>query len=206
MEPDGTYSFPPIGYEHEGLCTDPGGIDVRLGNDGKWSTITLRIGNQPQVVYLQASTGSSITTVVGPGWCDNTSTDYACDLRGRVFNPAQSTTWQSIGSYATQPQPYLYDESSSLGFLKTNSKDYGWANFGRDTIKIANDQGPDFRIDHQTIGVINDTTTLLGTLGLSVKSRSFANEERYPSFLSSLHDNGTIPTKCVPKAPTIHHC
>ncbi|CCX07371.1 aspartic peptidase domain-containing protein [Pyronema domesticum] len=166
-----------------------------LGNDGKWSTITLRIGNQPQVVYLQASTGSSITTVVGPGWCDNTSTDYACDLRGRVFNPAQSTTWQSIGSYATQPQPYLYDESSSLGFLKTNSKDYGWANFGRDTIKIANDQGPDFRIDHQTIGVINDTTTLLGTLGLSVKSRSFANEERYPSFLSSLHDNGTIPTK-----------
>jgi hypothetical protein len=163
----------------------------RYGNDGTWSTATLRLGSPSQVVYLLAGTGSSITTTVGSVWCnDEAQSGYSCDQRGRAFTTSESTTWQEIGQWTLGIRDSVLVED----YLLYTTKDLGYGDFGRDTIKILLDQS-DIEMDTQTIAVVNDTTQLLGMLGLGLDARSFSNDEQYPSFMSSLFDNQTIPSR-----------
>lgn len=162
----------------------------RFGNDGKWSTATLRLGTPPQIVYLLAGTSSSITTTVDSIWCNDKSSGYDCDSRGRSFVVSQSTTWKDIGQYELGIRPDL-DEA----FLQYTSKDYDYGDFGRDSVKIGSDDGRNLTMDQQTIAVVNDTTRLVGVLGLGLKSRDFKGEEEYPSYISTLFNSNTIPSR-----------
>jgi hypothetical protein len=162
----------------------------RFGNDGKWSTITVRLGNPVQAVFLLAGTGSSITTAVSSVWCNDPRSGYSCVDRGRQFDTSKSTTWQPIGLYGDLERPQLDEE-----YLKWTSLDLGYGAFGRDTVKIEDSQGRIVTLDNQTIAVVNDTTQLLGSLGLGLKTRSFKSDEAYPSFISVLANQSLIPSR-----------
>ncbi|KAI5805109.1 aspartic peptidase domain-containing protein [Geopyxis carbonaria] len=160
------------------------------GNDGNWSTITLRLGTPAQYVYLLAETSSSITTTVDTLWCNDETSGYSCDERGRAFDIKKSSTWKGIGEYQIDLRPELTDTK----YIST-VMDYGFARFGRDKMKIKLEDNSVLEVNNRVIGVLNETTRLLGSLGLGVDSQSFKNEEAYPSFMSVLYDNGTIPSR-----------
>lgn len=162
----------------------------RYGNDGNWSTITLRLGTPAQYVYLLAETSSSITTTVDTLWCSNSSSGYSCDERGRGFDIMESSTWKGIGEYPLDLRPELTDTK----YLYT-VQDYGYARYGRDKMKIKLEDNSVIQFNNRLIGVLNETTRLIGSLGLGVESTSFKREEAYPSFMSVLYDNGTIPSR-----------
>jgi len=111
-------------------------------------------------------------------------------MRGRAFNPANSTTWRGIGQYELKLRPELLDVN-----MQNSTWDFDYGSFGRDSVKIGNEDGRVLQMDNQTIAVVNDTTQYLGSLGLSLKSRSFLADEQYPSLVSTLFDTGTIPSK-----------
>lgn len=152
----------------------------------------MRIGEPAQIVYLLAGTSSSITTAVGSVWCNDPQSGYDCEVRGRSFDPTQSTTWREKGQWDLGIRPDLVGEQQ---FLESNSKDYNYGDFGLDSLAIADGQHRDIRLTGQVVAVVNDTTQLLGSLGLAVNSRSFRKDEQYPSFVSTLFDSGKIPSK-----------
>ena len=86
----------------------------RFGNDGNWSTLTMRIGEPPQVVYLLAGTSSSITTAVGSVWCNDPQSGYNCQARGRSFDPTESTTWDDKGQWVLGIRSDLVNEQQFL--------------------------------------------------------------------------------------------
>lgn len=163
----------------------------------------MRIGEPAQIVYLLAGTSSSITTAVGSVWCNDLQSGYNCEARGRSFDPTESTTWDDQGQWALGIRSDLVNEQQ---FLQYTSKDYSYGNFGLESLSIANDQHRNLRLPRQVVAVVNDTTQLLGSLGLAINSRSFRKDEKYASFVSTLFDSGKIPSKSVFRLPGCFRC
>lgn len=145
------------------------------------------------MVYLLGGTSSSITTAVGSTWCNDPRSGYDCNQRGRGFDTSASKTWHEIGQWTLGIRDGVLIEP----YLQWTTKDLGYGEFGRDSIKILLDQSDkrNITLATQTIATVNDTTQLLGTFGLGLNTRSFSNDERYPSFMSTLFDSGMIPSR-----------
>ncbi|TGZ80837.1 acid protease [Ascodesmis nigricans] len=163
---------------------------TRFGNDGTWSTLTARIGSPPQPVFVLAGTSTAVTTVAGFQWCDNTTlSGYTCADRGRAFDKSKSTTWEGIGHYTLNIRPELTKGQEVYGVT-----DYGYGEYGRDSLKFV-DGEKEVMLDDQVVAVVNDSTILLGSLGLGVETRSFSNEESYEGLLVALYKSGVVPSR-----------
>lgn len=164
----------------------------RLGNDGNWSTATIRIGTPAQYAYVLISTTISETWVAGSAWCSDSASGYSCEERGNAVDTAASSTWEEFGQYSLGYRPELTDQRDQYSV-----KDMGYGDYGLDVLKFktTGSNPGEYSFDRQIIGVINDTTHLVGMMGLNVASRSFINETTYPSLMSTLYDNGTIPSR-----------
>ena len=66
----------------------------------------------------------------------------------------------------------------------------GTGDYGFDTIALSDQIG----VPSQVVGIINDTVTLVGSLGLGVKETNFTNEQK-SSFLSTLRNQSLIPSR-----------
>jgi hypothetical protein len=80
-------------------------------------------------------------------------------------------------------------------YLKWTLLGLGYGAFRRDTVKLEDFQGLIVTLDNQTVAVVNDTTQLLGSLGLGLKTHSFKSDEAYPSFMSLLANQSLIPSQ-----------
>ncbi|RMD44921.1 hypothetical protein DV735_g85, partial [Chaetothyriales sp. CBS 134920] len=145
-----------------------------LGDDGRWSTISIRVGNPEQWVLLLPNTVSQETWVIGPGGCDGSST--CKEVRGNVFDPSQSTSFQPAGYYELGADP-----SSDSGQM-----DYGY--YGFDTIALNDNKA----VPGQIISVINTTEYLIGELGLGVQLTRFNTSDNQLTLLSSLVQNASL--------------
>ena len=63
------------------------------GNDGPWSSFTLRLGTPEQNVNVMISTASYQTWAVVPQGCISSDPSSCGKLRGGEFNYNQSSTW-----------------------------------------------------------------------------------------------------------------
>lgn len=143
-----------------------------LGYDGRWSPISIRVGSPEQWLSVLPSTLSQETWVIGPGGCDGTTTCQS--VRGGIFYPNQSTTFQDYGFYELGSDLDL--GSSQLGY------------YGLDTLALDDTVSePD-----QIIAVINTTNSLLGQLGLGVQQTRLNGSENQLPFLSSLVQNNSV--------------
>ena len=158
-----------------------------------WSPATFRLGNPVQVVYLLVSTSSSVTTAVGSVSCSSLDAAYSCESRGRAFVTAESSTWSGIGQFKLDIRQNLIESYMQ----DNNNPDLGYGDFGRDSVKVGNDDNRNLRLNGKTIAVVNDTSQLLGSFGLAVKSYNFKGDEEYPSFLATLFDTRTIPGRYI---------
>ena len=161
------------------------------GLDGPWSTFWMSIGSPPQTVRLLPSTTGNAIWPVMPEGCPPTSSSDCASSRGGIFNPANSSSWSSLGIF-------------SLGL--TNEKFLGYkanGSFGYDDLHLGpptevsstttNDVSPVLR--HQLVqGFINKDFPL-GSIGLSANSMnvgSFTNTTA--SFLAALKEQASIPS------------
>ena len=66
----------------------------------------------------------------------------------------------------------------------------GTGDYGFDTIALSDQIG----VPSQIVGIINDTATLIGSLGLGVKQTNFSSEQKL-SFLGTLRNQSLIPSR-----------
>lgn len=97
------------------------------GNDGPWSTFTVRLGTPEQVVNVMVSTASYQTWAVIPESCAHSESPNCASLRGGEFDYNQSTTWK--------PNTINPNGTFALG-LETNLGYHGRGLYGYDTIAL----------------------------------------------------------------------
>ncbi len=155
------------------------------GNDGEWSTFTFRVGNPPQNVNLLPSTASWQTWVVLPAGCPRRYPVPNCNSsRGGTYDNSTSTTWVEQGIYKLILHSVLFKPSLNTSAI-----------FGFDTLGIGalSTQGPS--VDHQLFGALATTDYYLGIFGLNPKPSNYSGfENPIPSFMTSLKDNGSLPS------------
>ncbi|KAF2814039.1 acid protease [Mytilinidion resinicola] len=160
------------------------------GNDGSWSTFTIRVGTPEQNFRVLPSTSGQEIWVPVPEGCISTDPSDCGDLRGVYpydgkassgFLANQSSTWKSIG---------LYDLilEHQLGYA-------GAGMYGFDTVglMIQNSGGPS--LSGQVVAGIATKDFYLGIFGLGPKPSNFSNfDYPQPSYMRSLKDQNKIPS------------
>ena len=159
-------------------------IDIfyREGNDGPWSTFSLRVGSnstKSQVVRLMASTALPTTWVV---WSPACNTTQCVDNRGGVFNQNYSSTWREKGTY-------------DLWFEK-NLNYTGNGLYGFDTIGLGRDASEGQTLDGQVVATFFEQSFHFGFFGLNPQPTNFTDfRDPIPSFMQTLKDLARIPSK-----------
>ncbi|KAE8378073.1 aspartic peptidase domain-containing protein [Aspergillus bertholletiae] len=129
--------------------SDPASLDADTdwyGNDGTWSAVNVYVGSNMQTISLFPSTVDTETWIIGTGGCQNSSLADCKKRRGGLFRNSESTTWKSQGVRPSSRDPSV--------------KQY----YGSDTIYVELFTP----VTDQTIGILNDTDTWIGLLGLGV--------------------------------------
>lgn len=163
------------------------------GIDGKWNTISLRVGEPAQLIRVYVSTASQQTWVVHATACVQNTTDDATgavtegedrtcyESRGRTFNVSASSTWDENGFFQ------LWTEKN-LG-LQGNGF-YGWDKVG---LGLRGQEGP--TLDNTTIGTLISPNFWLGHLGINPKPTNFsAFTEPSPSYVTMLYEQSKTPS------------
>lgn len=154
----------------------------RDGDDGLWSSFTLRVGNPEQLVRVLVSTAGTNTWVVLPQACLGASSDCA-NARGHPFNFTNSVTWKKEGIYQLGPNEL------NLGYNHS-------AYYGLETLSLGESNvtgGP--TLVNQTVAAFANDDFSLGSFGLSNQPTNLTNlSNPAPSFLTSLYSQSLIPS------------
>ena len=143
---------------------------TRLGYDGSWNPVTIRVGTPPQWIYVLPNTLSQETWAISNGGCDRS---FTCeDKRGGIFASAQSKTWTDLGFY-------------ELGF-HTDLGVSQVADYGFDSIAL----NEEISVPSQIIALQNSTEFWTGNLGLGIIASNFTDNPEN-TFLSSLVQNAS---------------
>lgn len=134
----------------------------REGDDGTWSTFSIRVGNPEQVVRVHPSTSGYNVITVLPGGCNTTSDYKACTTaRGGIFDPSGSKTWQDEGLFGVGMQ-------ANLGYNSVNG------DFGLDKVGLGITENPNVTFANQVIGGVVTNDFYIGSFGcrllLSIQS------------------------------------
>ena len=98
------------------------------GNDGPWSTFTLRLGTPSQNVDVLISTASYQTWAVVPQGCTSDGPSNCADLRGGEFRYNKSTTWKQ--NDASPNGTFRLPIESNLGYTDSPNGLYGYDTIG----------------------------------------------------------------------------
>ena len=159
------------------LCSD--------GNDGKWSSFILRVGNPAQNFRVLISTQNPESWVIlQDGGCNKNSPQNCASVRGAVdnnalFDPDRSTSWESAGNWSLAAE-------TKLGYDEMNAGAYGY-----DTLGVGTSTGG-IALDHQVVAGIITEEFYVGALGLAERTPPFNRTQ--PSFISSLRSEKKIPS------------
>lgn len=153
------------------------------GDDGNWSSFTVKVGEPPQDVRVLVSTLVPETWVVLAAGCS--SGDSTCsNSRGGLFEPSKSTTWVDQGTWTLV-------EETALGYGGTSDPgDYGFDSLGIQPIGNANGG---ITLPRQVIAALAVKDFYLGNLGLNPRTPQ-VNASTQPSFLQSLRSSNDIPS------------
>lgn len=157
-------------------------MDNREGNDGAWSTFSMRVGNPDQYVRAMISTNAPQALVVLSTVCSNPTTE-CLNSRGGTFNISKSKTWNDQGGYTLG----LFE--ANLGYTDVVA-DFGLDKLG---LGLSDTLGP--TLGSQVIAASNTGEYNYGMLGLSVQPTNFTNfADPQPSFFTSLYTKGLLPS------------
>ncbi|KAG7008529.1 amidophosphoribosyltransferase [Physcia stellaris] len=158
------------------------------GNDGPWSTFTLRLGTPEQDVNVMVSTASYQTWAVIPQGCTSEDPPDCKDLRGGEFNYNESSTW--VQNNVTEDGLFALNLEINLGYGPD-----GNGLFGYDTVGLSwmGSGGPS--LDQQIVAGIATKNFYLGVFGLNPRPTNFTNYNHpVSSFMSNLKEANLIPS------------
>lgn len=98
------------------------------GNDGPWSTFTLRLGTPEQDVNVMVSTASYQTWAVIPEGCTLDDPSNCKDLRGGEFNYNDSSTW--VQNNVTENGLFALNLEINLGYGPDGNGLFGYDTVG----------------------------------------------------------------------------
>jgi len=153
------------------------------GNDGRWSSFTIRVGNPAQNMRVLVSTLVPETWVVYDVACNANSASNCADSHGGTFDPTASTTWNaSVGAWG-------FGVEGSLGI---QAKEGG--NYSFDSLGIQTPSTSGIILDNQAISATADNNFWLGNLGINPKPPSFSPGLNASSFIGNLLNTTKIPS------------
>jgi hypothetical protein len=90
----------------------------RDGNDGSWSSFTIRVGNPAQNQRVFISTAATSTWVIASlQGCENFGLPDCANIRGGTFSSNASSTWQDNGGFDLMVEANLdLDNGGEYGF------------------------------------------------------------------------------------------
>lgn len=162
------------------------------GNDGKWSTFTVRLGTPPQNYRILPFTTISQLWIPEFGGCQEAGDPIDCGaLRGVYdvdgqrstgFLNNRSSTWDDIGMYALISGNNLRATTGGVG------------NYGLDTVGLTLDPTqPTFKDD--LVALYRVKKFMVGGLGLGPKPTLFPNvTTEYDGVLQNLKKRNMIPS------------
>lgn len=156
------------------------------GNDGPWSTFTLRIGSPAQDVNVLVSTTAYQIWAVVPQGCPTSEPADCAKRRGGVYNYNQSSTW--VRSNVSANGTFTLGLEENLGYA-------GNGLFGYDTVALGwqGSNGPS--LNQQIVAGIATPDFYLGTFGLDPRPTNFTNfNNPVPSYMSNLKKQNIIPS------------
>ncbi|KAH0558895.1 hypothetical protein GP486_004474 [Trichoglossum hirsutum] len=150
------------------------------GNDGPWSSFTLRVGTPAQKVGVLISTAGFETWVVTPEGCTHNDPPDCPTLRGGLYDNSASSTWQPQNFHPLGLESVLgYSSGGEYGF---DTVGLGWQ-----------ESGP--VLTHQVVAGMATSEFYLGTFGISPGPSNLSDPSgQKSSFLVGLKQNGTIPS------------
>ncbi|KAL8711178.1 MAG: hypothetical protein Q9220_004323 [cf. Caloplaca sp. 1 TL-2023] len=125
------------------------------GNDGPWSSFTLRIGSPAQNVNVLISTAGAQTLPVAPPGCISSDPANCAQLRGGLFTANQSTTWTPNTLSPNKTDTFALGLEANLGY-SANGK------FGFDTVVLGWQGSGGPSLDQQIVGEIASKEFYLG--------------------------------------------
>lgn len=141
------------------------------GSDGAFSTFTLQIGTPAQVVNVFISTAGYQTWAVAPQGCNasDPTVPANCDqLRGGIFNPNQSSTWNA------NSLPQTSSGNKTGGFTLGLEQNFGYQDvglYGFDTVALGWQGSGGPSLDGQIVASIATNNFFLGTFGMGLCPR-----------------------------------
>lgn len=129
------------------------------GNDGPWSSFTIRIGSPAQNVNVYMSTASYQTWAVVPEGCTPSDGVDCPKLRGGLFDPRLTTTWIPITKSPNGTDTFRLGLEANLGYS-------GNGRYGYDTVALGWDGSGGPSLEHQVVGGIATKEFYLGSFGL----------------------------------------
>ena len=152
----------------------------RDGDDGEWSSFTMRLGTPAQNVRVFVSTSSPNTWVVLPSGCSTTDSD-CIEKRGSIYNYSQSSTWSQYGYFGLGTQQNLNISVQAV--------------FGNETVGLGVQGSGGPTLENQVIGAFASPQLYLGMFGLNPASTNITQDDRdKPSYLSTLKNQSLIPS------------
>lgn len=160
------------------------------GNDGRWSSLILRIGTPEQNFAVLPSTTGHEILIPMPEGCTSDDPVNCAELRGayrfdgevgKGFQVNASSTWNSIGLYTLDLGIRLDLDGNGL---------YGLEKVG---LQLQNSGG--LTLDNQVVAGIATKNFFLGSFGLGPKPSNFSNYDHpIPAFMWNLKDQRKIPS------------
>ena len=157
------------------------------GNDGRWSTFTIRVGTPEQEFRILPATAKSWTYVpVGGCSTDKPDLPQCGDSRGVLpFNGSNSTGFSRSSSSTWQ--------NATTKVLDKGAR--ADTNYGRDTIRLGIPNSESLTLEAQIVGQMRSDDFYLGSLGIGVEGFHLTNSsDLEPSFLMNLKKKNLIPS------------
>ena len=131
---------------------------------------------------MPSNSGNTIWPVLSQG-CNKGDQSNCDDIRGTMFSPNTSSTWNDIGVYTL-----LLPEEVSLGYS-------GYADYGYDNLTLGFHEGGLPTLSHQIIEAYATKDFYIGSIGLSPRTVNVSSlDDPQLSFLGALAQQNKTPS------------
>ncbi|TVY73139.1 hypothetical protein LSUE1_G008117 [Lachnellula suecica] len=158
------------------------------GNDGPWSSFSLRVGTPPLNLNVMLSTASNQPLVVLPEGCLATDPSDCPNSRGRLFQTNLSSSYYVpswIRNNNSTKGIFSIGIDTNLGLSGDGAYGYDNVSYGVGTPSLSD----------QLVGGISTKDFFLGLLGVNPSATTFSeNRNPVPSYLTSLKTQNLIPS------------
>ncbi|KAK8242728.1 aspartic peptidase domain-containing protein [Phyllosticta capitalensis] len=159
------------------------------GNDGPWSSFSLRLGSMDQSQHIRVLPAFSVSALftIDKSGCPTEaeaptfmSPEQCLEARGGVFDADQSSDWTYYGIFGVD------GGSSGLGYLDVTVE------FGSETVGLTSDNTQPL-LSGQITAMVAVFDYWIGVFGLSPNPSRLANmSTSYPTFFNGLKKTGRI--------------